>query len=167
MPAKKRSTARPSTPVEATPVSDWKKKNTSNFDKPVELPSGKFMKIRRVGFRAFIKAGLIPNSLMATVQSSIDRGVAPELNLGSILQDDKQIDAMMDMVDGVLCFVAVEPEVHPLPKNEKDRDEELLYVDEVDDEDKMFIFGLCTGDTDDVQQFRSEQTKRMASVHAG
>jgi hypothetical protein len=162
MTSKPRKSATPkktAAPVEVTPVSSWKVQNP-----PLELPSGKSMKVRKVGFQAFMKAGLIPNSLLSTVQSSIDRGVEPQLDLSAIASDTKQMQDMLDMVDDVICFVAMDPPVNKTPKSEADRDEDLLYVDEIDDEDKMFIFGVCTGGTRDVEQFRNEQANSLAAL---
>lgn len=150
---------RPQTVEGTTPVSEWKKSNA-----PLELPSGKFMKIRDVGFQAFVKSGVIPNSLMSVVQSSIDRGVEPELDVKEMTENPEQLNDLLDMVDNVVCFVAISPEVYKVPKNQNDRDDELLYVDEVDDEDKMFIFGVCTGGTRDLEQFRREQADSLAPL---
>lgn len=146
---------------QVTPISAWKK---ARVDEPVELPSGNVVRIRPVGFQAFLKAGLIPNSLMGVVQSAIDRGTAADLDVGSIIKDATRVQEMVDMVDNAVCFVMVEPEVLPAPKNEEDRDEDCLYVDEIDDEDKMYIFGICTGGPRDVETFRAEQANGLAAV---
>lgn len=166
MPSKSRTTSAKARPaaVEATPVSEWKKSATPAGNPPMELPSGKFMQIRKVGFQAFLRTGMVPNSLMAIVQSSIDRGVAPEKELSKIMDDPKKLDDMLVMVDDVVVFVAMSPEVNKVPDKGTARSDDLLYVDELDDDDKMYIFGVATGDTADVATFRGEQAKRMAVV---
>lgn len=174
-PAAKKVVTRGKTVEEATPVSEWKKPIPA-----LELPSGKAMKLRNASFQTFMKLGMIPNSLLAVVQSSIDKGKEP--NLSELTEDPKQLEDMVQMVDDVVCFVSIEPKVHPLPTqsdadkwnlahpeasvNDPDelRDEALLYVDEVDDEDKMFIFGAVTGDTRDVETFRGQQANGMANL---
>jgi hypothetical protein len=120
------------------------------------------MRLRNATFQTFMRMGMIPNSLLAVVQKSIDKGKSPEL--GELVESPKQIEDMVKMVDSVVCFVAIEPRVYPAPANEDDRDENLLYVDEVDDEDKMFIFGVCTGGTRDVETFRKQQANGLASL---
>jgi hypothetical protein len=45
-----------------------------------------------------------------------------------------------------------------------ERDEEVLYVDDVELEDKMFIFQWAVGGTDDVEQFRSEFTSTLEGL---
>lgn len=160
--APRKPPARQSSAVEVTPVAEWKKPNP-----PLDLPSGKAMKIRNVGFQAFVKAGVIPNTLMSIVQSAIDRGVEPELDIKALAGDQKKFGDLVAMVDEVVVFVAISPEVHAVPATDDLRNEELLYVDEIDDEDKMFIFGVCTGGTRDVEQFRSEQANSLAAVQRG
>lgn len=142
--------------VEVSSVSEWKKSNA-----PLTLPSGKRMKIRSVGFQAFMKAGIIPNSLMSVVQSAIDKGQKdPDLDVSST----EQVEDMMKMMDDVIVFVAVAPEVKPAPKQNERRSDDILYVDEIDEEDKTFIFGVCTGGTRNVEQFRKEQADSLAAL---
>lgn len=165
--AKKAAPSAPQTVEESTPVSEWKKPIPAT-----PLPSGKAIKLRNATFQTFMRLGMIPNSLLAVVQKSIDKGKAPELN--ELVETPKQIEDMVAMVDSVVCFVAIDPKIHPVPmKRGEDnklvedtdaRREDLLYVDEVDDEDKMFIFGVCTGGTRDVERFRSEQANSLAAL---
>jgi hypothetical protein len=150
-----------SEPVEVSPVSAWKK----NTNAPLTLPSGKVMLIRNVGFKAFIKAGIIPNSLMSTVESSLATGKTPDLS--DLENKDENLSDMFDLVDEVTIFCAIDPKVHRAPKDEADRSNDLLYVDEVEDEDKMFIFGTTTGGTRDVEQFRREQADSMVALQRG
>jgi hypothetical protein len=155
--------------LEVTPVSAWKAKR----DDRQKLPSGKVMRLRNVGFQAFIKAGIIPNSLMATVDKAVNTGEEPSID--DLQNEDTDLTEMFELVDEVMIFVAIEPEVHRVPMRGgsdgkkvevpmSERDPDKLYVDEIDDQDKMFVFGITTGGTRDVEQFRSEQANSMASV---
>lgn len=146
--------------VEVSPVSSWKKK-ASPF---LTLPSGQTMELKKVAFSAFIAAGIVPNSLMGIVQSSIDKG--KEVDVSTLTKDMSQVNDMMKMMNDVVCFCAVNPEVNPTPA-EDERSDDLLYVDEIDDEDKMFIFQWCTGGTSDVAQFRAESSDSLAVVQSG
>jgi len=171
---KKAATKKAKTPVEVSPVSEWKKPI-----EPMELPSGKFMKIRRVSFETFMKAGIIPNSLMAIVQDGIDRGGSVDdvdEDLKKFMDDPSQIADLFQLMDEVTIFCAVEPRVFRLPMkadtedngkqivDEEKRRDDRLYVDELDQDDKVFIFNLSQGGTDDVAQFRAEQADSVASV---
>ena len=145
--------------VEVTPVSSWKKPNA-----PMTLPTGKVIKLRRAGMQAFLKAGIIPNSLMTVVQDAVDKGVAPDKAVSESSSDN--LNDLLEMVDEVTVFCALEPRIYREPKKEEERDNELLYVDEVDDEDKMFIFQWATGGTADVEQFRKEAGNVLDLVRA-
>ena len=80
---------------ESTPVSEWKKPIPATL-----LPSGKAMKLRNATFQTFMRLGMIPNSLLAVVQKSIDHGKAPELS--ELVETPKQIEDMVSMVDTVV-----------------------------------------------------------------
>lgn len=136
----------------------------------IELPSGFVMKFKNPGgMSVFMKAGLIPNSLMGVIQKSIDSGKDPDM---SEIVKDGQVDMemandMIEMMRNLFIQAAVDPQVHPIPEDESDRDDDLLYVDEVDEEDVMFIFQWLTGGTTNVAQFRRERDTDMASLRGG
>jgi hypothetical protein len=50
---------------------------------------------------------------------------------------------------------------------EDERDEEVLYADQVDMADKMFIFQWCLGGTRDLEKFRREQGATVGSLSVG
>lgn len=150
-------------PVTPTPVSGWKK--------PVEatvLPSGNAMVLRRPGFQAFMKSGLIPNSLLGMAQSAISSGKGlEEPDVQELIKDTDKVTDMMSMVDEVTVFCAVQPEVSRAPAIGVDRDPNILYVDEIDDEDKMFIFSYATGGSADVESFRDEARNVLGALATG
>lgn len=135
---------------------------------PVELPSGLYMELKRPGLLALAKDGLIPNSLMGIVDAGIKAGKAPEpeeiLGTGGV-----DIAAMEDMVNNIIVAVAVDPEVLPLidPETQEpweERDDDQVYVDDLEETDKMFIFQYSTGGTRDLEQFRRESADLLAPV---
>jgi hypothetical protein len=170
MTTKPRTAVRKTTPAdsEVSDISSWKKK-----DQAIRLPSGQRMKLKRVGLQSFIASGTIPNSLMGIVQKSLSTGQEADLS-GLDLTNQDTLRDMLKMVDDVVITCAVEPPVNPLPTKDnghgaqipdpEGRDDETLYVDEVDDEDKMFIFQWTTGGTADVEQFRKESADSLAIV---
>lgn len=144
--------------LRVTPVSAWE----DEFDDLLLLPSSKVVRIRNMGFQTFMKMGLVPNSLMGVVQSALSKGEEPDAD--DLLGDSTKLNDMLKMVDGVVCHVVVEPPVEEPPANKADRDPNILYLDKMADDDKMFIFGVCTGGTRDVEAFRSESNKLVASL---
>ena len=164
-------------------IADFKRKNGGL----IELPSGLVVKLRQKGgMRAFLASGIIPNSLMGIIQEAINKGSVPDMS--GIIKDDGTMDEamindMLVLTDRVVVDVMVSPPVQPAPTeqdmaewnrkhkaikdkiteldDERLRDENSLYVDEMDDEDKMFIFQWVTGGTRDVEQFRKELASTM------
>lgn len=153
--------------VEISSASDWKKTG----DEPVVLavPSGNTCLARAPGMQHFVKAGLVPNSLLPIIYRAMKSGTAP--NMQEIEKDGEKVNDMISLVDNVVCRIVVEPRVHPLPPEEDvesekysptfERDDELLYVDEVNPDDKAFIFQWACGGTSDLEQFRQQADELM------
>lgn len=179
MPAPKKTTARKTAAsrsgnpakraeVEVTSVSEFKKKQGGLM----ELPSGAKMRLKNPGgMRVFIQAGTIPNSLMGIVQENLDKGTKGKASqdiadkiVGPDGVDEQLVKDMLHMMNVVICECAVEPQVHMPPDDEADRDDDLLYADEVDDEDKMFVFQWVTGGTRDLEQFRGELSTELGAL---
>jgi hypothetical protein len=149
-----------------TSVSAWKK---SSLAPVLELPSGKAMRVKKVGLPTLMKLGIMPNSLMGIAQKAVGKGTgkADEMSqeeMAELISDPKKMNDIADAMDGVLIFVAQEPQVYPLPGDGVEKDPELLYVDEVDDEDKLFVFQAVTGGTTEVESFREEHVAGMAAI---
>jgi hypothetical protein len=175
----KKTTGRVTPPKskEVTSASEWKKQ----AGKPLELPSGKVCLARNPGMKPMLSAGLIPNSLIPIVTEALSRGGSPsggaskqdeaiEKQLTEQLKTDpKLLVDMMDAIDAVTVYCVIQPKVHPVPMKEKvdelggvtliedpaAKDDDLLYVDEVDFDDKTFIFNWAVGGSRDLERFRS------------
>jgi len=154
-----------------TDINSWKKKQS----KPLELPSGNRARVRGGSMQFFLTAGFIPNSLKSMIQKAISEvdlhgGKSVELDDGSmadILNDEAKLQELMDLYDKVAIYCFQEPKLHPVPPEEEERDEDLLYVDEVDFEDKVFVFNYAVGGTRDLERFREQQNTHVESVRAG
>lgn len=147
-------------------VAQWKKKGQGDL---VDLPSGLTIRLKRVGLQALMATGQMPNSLLAISQKAVSRGMGhqgpSETDIAKLTEDPKQLVEMMNFFDRMVCFVAAEPEIHLVPKEGVDRDESLVYIDEVGEEDKMYIFSVVTGGTTSLEEFREEHARYVAVVH--
>jgi hypothetical protein len=149
-------------------ASDFKRRKQG---RPLPLPSGLVVKARRVELAAFLRTGNIPNPLMEIVNEALEKG--RNADVSKMIQDEegtvdlKMVNEMYTMVDNIVVASIVEPQVHELPAEGEDRDDDLLYTDDVDDEDKMFIYQWATGGTDDVAQFRREAAADLAPLAEG
>jgi hypothetical protein len=147
-----------------TSAAAWKKGKAEGL--LVRVPSGNTARIRTPGMDVFLHNGTIPNALIPLVQKSIRTGKEPtEKELEAILGDDAGLDKIIDLAENVLVEVCIDPVVAPTPYDDEGnrlkfddsrRDENLLYADEVDFADKMFIFSVATGGTQNLERFREQ-----------
>jgi hypothetical protein len=152
-----------------TEAKDWKKSGkTAPEDLP--LPSGNVALVRRPGMQAFLTEGLIPNSLIAPMMASLEEKDPSKQNdalktiADEMLTNAEGINDMLSLVDAVTVACVVKPKVLAAPEDEEDRDPELLYVDEVDLDDKMFIFNFASGGTRDIERFRAGSATAVADL---
>lgn len=146
-----------------TSVSEWKK----SAYRPVELPSGKFMRIRRLGMSTLLSTGKLPNALVNIIKPAVDRGTGMEGvedKMSELMADEHELREMTKFMDELVTMVAMEPKVHKPPKHDEDRDPDLLYTDEIDEADKSFLFQLVTGGTTDLEEFRKATESSVATL---
>lgn len=172
---------------QATTASAWKQKG-GKLPYPTDMPSGNVALVKIPGADLFFKEGMIPNSLKSTVQEAINKGEAPDMNK---FQEDNEdnlglIQDIIRLANAITVHAVVDPQVlsnlysnadlaaglctseqvgTEIPENA--RDQALLYVDEVDLEDKMFIMQLAFGGTRDLDVFRKGLEGDVESVPAG
>jgi hypothetical protein len=149
-----------------TPVADWKK-----APEPIELPSGKFISLSNASLSSFVVTGQIPNSLMSVITGAVNtkkgKGKQTEQEtMDQILENPKALEDMFRAVDIYVCGIALDPQIHMVPENE-DRDPDLLYIDEIEQADKMYIFQRGIGGTTDLETFRREFAAGVDLVQSG
>lgn len=154
----------------------------------MELPSGLVVKARNPGgLKAFLSSGSIPNNLMVIIKRALEGGKAPEA--AEIFNKEGGIDPEM-MADMMVLFDAValecikEPKFYPkLTQADVDawnlanpdslepattiediRSDDKLYVDELPDDDKQFLFQWISGGTRDLERFREQQQRGLVNV---
>lgn len=157
----------------ATSAAAWKK---TSAPEALEMPSGNYMSFRKVGMQTLMATGMMPNSLMGIAQKAVSKGKGEpdgfsDDALAELIKDEKKVLEITAFMDKITIFLAVEPKVHEIPLNDdgtavpvEDRDPELLYVDEIDETDKQFLFGVVAGGTRDLETFRSEHRASMDTV---
>lgn len=172
-----------------TPAAEWKNKVEVDGS-PLDLPSGNTALVKQISPQAFMSQGLIPDPLTAIVKQAINskQGLPPSA-VTKIADNPEQLNAAMEMFDRVLAYVMVAPTVlmppacqecgeyynvddrHKIrtredyhPYQEAVREDNVLYADQVDMDDKMFIFNWCLGGTRDLQKFRDQQQAGVAAV---
>jgi hypothetical protein len=180
----------PVTPTAATPAEAW----VGVDEKAVAvlmLPSGNAARVRRSGPEAFMTSGIIPDPLTAIVEKGIrsKKGLPPQKQ-ADIAKDPEKLGAVIEMLDRTLVYAVVEPTVVMPPAcvvcdeldttsakqhSDKNRDDYheykegdrvagVVYADRVSMDDKMFIMTWTLGGTSDLERFREEQRRSVASI---
>jgi hypothetical protein len=161
---------------EVSSVQGWKKsseaKGLTGKPIPLEVPSGNVALVRPVGLQVFFELGMIPNTLLTIMGTILDKAKGGkkvserEVNkaLEGIQADPERIVDIIRMADAITVHCVIQPQVEPVPERGVERDEDTLYVDEVDLEDKMFIMNFAFGGARDLEPFRTKLTKHVGSV---
>jgi hypothetical protein len=95
---------------------------------------------------------------MGIVRSSLESGVSQvdeKAMMDEMLSKPEKLADLMAMVDAATVYSMVSPRVYATPADPADRDDNLLYADELSEADKMEIFTYATGGTIELEPFRS------------
>ena len=165
-----------------TTAAQFKKKRDNDI---VTLPSGNRVRVRRPGMIKFLEAGFLPDPLAQLIKKEIAQrtGKVQESDLfKSILggEDMEMLKEMMRATDRITAFCVVEPTVmwhereseengvvvyEDIPEDE--RDEEIVYTDEMEVPDKMFVFQLAVGGSSDLTRFHQATGSVVGALSAG
>lgn len=151
------------------------KKRSARGGAELVLPSGLTCKAGRIDLQVFMKTGRIPNSLRGMVdramqgidisQEEVMDNIAGEDFAKKLLDKDpetvQKFEELMEMVDAVVVDAMIDPKVIPAPATEEERSETELHVDEIDDQDKMFIMNFAMGGVRDLEPFREGQERNV------
>lgn len=150
----------------------WKKNKTTEL----EVPSGNVCLVIRKPLDTFLKEGRIPNPLLPIVMKAVGGDVSEDdlkAELNDYVESAKEkpevaqdmITSMTELVDAVVIDCVLEPRVSPALLAGEEYDEDILYVDEVDMDDKMFIFNFVVGGAGDLERFREGQASVLEDLH--
>jgi hypothetical protein len=154
----------------------WSHSGPSQFD--LQVPSGQVCLVRRTTLQGMMEAGVLSNvdTLTAIVNSKYisqsAKKAQPKVDVGELMKDPDELKNVLSVMDDIVCYVVQQPPVQPVPKDEKgnpaptEKINGLVYVDDVDLMDKMFIFQYVLGGTKDLEQFRNETEVHVGSVDA-
>lgn len=157
------------------------------------LPSENVARVKQISPVDFLEGGMIPDPLSKIIREAIStkQGMPPS-KMKKIAEDPKMLPSALLLFDRMLCHAVIEPEiqmppacdvktrgtgvcgeyanheVHKGPEahryHEGPRDESVLYADQVDMDDKTFIFNWCLGGVTKLDKFREEHAATMESL---
>jgi hypothetical protein len=161
----KRAAARPVGPSSAA---DFKRGSQGEL---IELPSGNSAEIRRIPLPTLIAEGLLGDSISLYAQQAVEAGKGMESeDIQDLAKDPKKLQEAFAAYDkvAVRCFVTpkvlspTDADGRIIPESERYPD--ALYADELDLEDKVFVFQVVAGGTADLERFREEFAQSVAGV---
>lgn len=133
------------------------------------VPSGQLCLARRPGVQGLMKAGILHDldSLSGIVDKQhIKRveGKPDQVDVASIMNDPRQLEAVMHTVDRVVCYVVVKPQILMTPNDPTSRVPGRVYADMVDLMDKMFILNFAVGGVRGLEPFREQFEEAMGGL---
>lgn len=165
-------------------AASWGGKKAATFE--LDLPSGHTVLMKRVDLPTLLASGAFPDALMTIVSEKIGTATGQEDSpkeidpavVQGMIDDPKKLGELFTAVNKILPIVVAEPavayhkrladpdgtEFEVIP--DEDRDEDVVYTDQIDLEDQMFIFQYTVGGTREVETFREELTSVVADVPA-
>lgn len=172
----------PAASLEPTPVSAWKKASVGTVD--LQLPSGHVCRCTRPGLPDLMAQNVLPDLLRPMAQKAIDVGKNGGVQskeeqdrvMTEVMAEAGGFEAIFDAAARVTAACVVEPPVlyhkreRTRPRDEngelvgpvvwdvippEDRKLEVLYTDEIEDNDKFFIFQFVVGGSKDLEAFRN------------
>ena len=175
-------------PQEITQASQWKKPQ----GEPLTLPSGNTCLVKRPGMEKLLNAGVLPDNLTPIAMEAVkaaeigpqdhkkpkgENEVDKEL-MEKFLAEEGAIEGIFAAFDKVTAMCVIQPPVRyhmkeipseSVPSSwveipQEERDENFLYTDDVDQEDKIFIFNFVVGGTRDLERFRKEHGDAVATL---
>lgn len=171
-----------------TSASAWQSKAGAK-PQDVELPSGNVALLRQIPITDMLAQKMFPDSLSSIISEKVGQGTTKDAkskgkdgktvvkepsndDIKDVMGDPDKILELFDLFDKVLASAVVEPKVkyHKEDSGEvidwADRDDEFLYTDQVDLEDKLFIFNYCIGGSKDLERFRTEFGDALGGMEA-
>lgn len=164
--------------VTSKPVSspqDWKRKTGTAAASNVELPSGVVVKVKRISIPTLLSKGVFPDSLSSIITEKLDgdkkgQTTDNDLDVSQLLGDQSKITDLFNSIDEIVLMTVVEPTVlsdkdedgDEIP--EEDRDEDAIYVSDIDLNDKIFLFQYSVGGSNQLEPFRAELDSAVGSL---
>lgn len=158
----------------------------------LELPSGNIVMVKRVPITKLLEMNIFPDSMESVIAEKLGTGAGDDgkpadakpidpKEVQKTTLDPAELSGLMRSVDRIAATVMLEPavELHlvntaPAGQPEvweeipdEERDDEVLYADEIAMEDKFFLFQFTVGGSSDLDAFRSEFGEALGALGHG
>lgn len=142
-----------------TSAAEWRKPREEGI--LVTLPySGNTARLRPVALDSMIAQGRIPDLLTEVASSSLFK----EIEVETLIDDPKLMKSFMEIFNLISLAAFMEPEVVPAGQEPL---EGQITLDDVDYNDKIFVFNYATAGARALYLFRDKSKAGMAAVSNG
>jgi len=152
-------------------MSDYSVPDSWLVDKfDIELASGGKVQARKVSMEDVIEMGLIDNlDFFGSIAGKGKGAKKKQLQIaqGETAITPDQIKKMMGIVNKVILKGVLQPAIHPVPENDGERKDGLVYVDHIPYDDRLEIFQKVFLDDlggEEFAQFRDESVKVVGAL---
>lgn len=149
----------------------WGKNKGKTRGHEITVPSGQTCLVKRPGVEGLIELGLLDkvDGLTGLVDQKHIKRVKGEktVDVEALAKDTDSLMNVIKTVNEIVVHVVLEPKLLPVPEEGTERDAEAVYVDDVDLEDKMFIFQYSIGGSKDLEKFRQQSKQNVGGVDTG
>lgn len=135
----------------------------------LQVPSGQMILAQRPGPEGLMAAGMLDDlDMLGTILPKVMGGKsrAKNFNSAELLKSPEMLRQAMRLMDRVLCYVVVKPEITPEPDDPRKKERGKIYPSTVSLEDKTFIFNWAAGGTQNLAQFRQQYEESVAGVES-
>jgi hypothetical protein len=136
------------------------------------VPSGQMCLVRRPGLEGLIKAGIVSNfdALTKIIGDQAERlktGKEPKSDeevMNDVMASPERLAEMMRVIDKIVIYVVVKPEIQSAPNDPTRRDPRVIYADVIDLDDKLFLMNFALGGVRDLSTFRQQYDTALGNV---
>lgn len=125
----------------------WKQRGQDRTGKYITLPTGPIVKVRKPKLLDMFASGQIPGELINLARNKTE----DELNK-KIEGNPEARKKTLEMMNAVVKAAFVEPKI----VDEPDYDKQEIHVDDLDMSDKLFVYKIAMGGTEELKKFREQ-----------
>lgn len=150
MPKDKLNNLKQSQAAKRTNLAEWRASRLQE----ISLPSGLTVKVRDASMTDLMFTGRLPESMLDMAQASADQG-KKDIDLKSLAKNGQDFKLL---VNELVMLCIVDP-----PIAEK-ADDEHLGLDELNGDDKMFVFNWANREVEQLRPFREGEGEPVTVV---
>lgn len=156
----------------------WASRTAEGEPETMTLPSGQVVKARKIGLQKLIEAGVMSeaDSLTQLIGTKHFNEKPAEV-MQMALANPKAFGSLVMMIDRALPIIVVEPDVRLHVKIRESgetvlipvehRESGMVYTDQIDLQDKIFLLNYAVGDLQQLAPFRGQAGDDVATVADG